>query len=238
MAALLVLIVAVPVAALLGHVRAEWALAFSDARFVRAAVTGTSPSADSSRTCTMTQVDVAWPAAVGGHTGHFSVCDDEASRYRVGEVISVAAVPGDPSVIAGESGADAVFGVTAELVIAVLVVLLLALLARSYLLLAAAPHRWRTAPWLPAEVRRGVRRSGAPKGQPVVASFGPGRAPWPVGQDRGRQELATSTDGGLDLVILPPRRRAARTGPGLGRPHRPDRTAPPQIRAVRGSTGR
>lgn len=87
---LLLLPAAIPTAVEWGHIRAEWGLAFGSARTVSAVVTGSALSLEFSRSCgATTQINVAWPPPAGPHSGHFPVCDNDASRFKVGQVIQV-----------------------------------------------------------------------------------------------------------------------------------------------------
>jgi hypothetical protein len=177
-----------------GHIQAEWALALGKARIVAATVSGSQPSAEFNRFCSsMTRVDVAWPAPNGNNPGNFTVCDSEASQYPVGRVIQVAVVPGDSSVIVGESRGAAIFGVVIESLTLLFLLLMLAAAVRWWLVLRAAATRWRSSPWLPGQTRDGVRRRG--KGQPVLVLFDPEALPWPA------------TDGNQLMDLLVERRR-------------------------------
>jgi hypothetical protein len=150
MTGFLVLLALIPLS-LLGHVRAEWALTFGRARVVSATVAGSQPSAEFNRTCTMTQIDVIWPAPAGTSTGNFTVCAGDASQFPAGKVVQVAVLPGDSSVIQGESRADAISGVAIESAVALFLLVMLAASARWLLLLVTAGSRWRSGPWLPGE---------------------------------------------------------------------------------------
>ena len=72
------LIVGLPALALSGHIRTEWSLAFGVATMVDATVTGSSPSDQPSRSCSLTSIHVVWTAPVGDHFGQLTVCDDQA----------------------------------------------------------------------------------------------------------------------------------------------------------------
>jgi hypothetical protein len=180
---LLVLSAAIPTAAEWGHIRAEWGLAFGSARVVSAVVISSGPSLEFSRDCgAWTQINVAWAAPGGAHSGHFSVCNSDASRFAVGRVIQVMVIPGDASVIQGESQALAIAGVVIESVVGAFFLLVLGLVARWALVVCRARARSRTAPWLPGEVRDSYRLSRA-RGKPVQVLFDPGSAPWPAHRD-------------------------------------------------------
>jgi hypothetical protein len=183
----MVLVVALPVIALFGHISAEWALAAGRARAVRATVVGTAPSDEFNRTCTMTRINVTWPAAAGTSAGHFSVCDSAVPEYPAGRVVQVAVKPGDSSVIAGESRAGAVFGVALESLVLLFIVVMLAATARWWFVLAAAGRRWKTAPWLPGEATPAAGRR-----QRIFVLFDHGSVPWPPERARGRTCLSRS----------------------------------------------
>jgi len=179
---------------LFGYVRAEWALALGSAKIVNAAVVGTEPSAEFSRSCTMTQINVVWPVPGGANPGQFSVCDNQASQFPAGKVIQVAAVPGDTSVVQGESRAAAIFGAILESLACVFVLWILASGARQWLVLATARHRWGEAPWLAGEAMPGGEVPGRKAGQPVIFFLQEDSVPWqrPPAKIRGRTCLARS----------------------------------------------
>lgn len=153
-AVFMVLVLALPVAVFLGHIRAEWALAFGRAKVVRAAVIGSRPSAEFARCGALTQIDVRWPAPDGTNPGNFTVCDYDVASYPVGKVISVAVTRGERSVIVGEDQGSAVFGVVLESLLLAFVLLLVMAALRQCLRLGVAVRRLKGAPWLPAEAVR------------------------------------------------------------------------------------
>jgi hypothetical protein len=220
-----VLVTALPLIALFGHVRAEWGLALGRARIVSAVVVGSAPALPS-RTCSMTNIDVSWPAPAGGHTGQFPVCDNDASQFPPGTVVRVAAVPGDSSVIQGESRAGAIAGVVLESLFALVILAFVVGTARWWYALAAAGSRWKTAPWLAGEVRPGLtRRRGG--GQPVIV-FLAGPVPWPPlkirkgtclarsfppGTAEQAEERGLDPDDAIDLLVQR-RKDGARLAPG------------------------
>jgi hypothetical protein len=61
----LVLATALPLVALFGSVSAEWGLALGQARIVSAVVVGSAPTLPG-HTCSMTDINVSWPAATPG----------------------------------------------------------------------------------------------------------------------------------------------------------------------------
>jgi len=124
--AVLLFAVGLPSLALSGHIGTEWALAFGDTTSVTATVTGSAPSDQLSRTCSLTDIDVIWTAPVGDHTGQFTVCDDQAGQFAAGSTVQVDVLPGDSSVIQGEDRGSAVFGVVLETIVLVFILLLLA----------------------------------------------------------------------------------------------------------------
>jgi hypothetical protein len=175
-AAFLVLATVLPLIALFGSVSAEWGLALGRARIVSAVVTGSAPALPG-HTCSMTNIEVSWPAPAGGHPGQFAVCDNDVSEFPPGRVVSVAVVAGDTTVTHGESRASAIAGVAIESAVGLLILLMVAATVRWWYVSAAAGKRWKTAPWLAGEVRPGVRsRSG--RGEPVIV-FLAGPVPWP-----------------------------------------------------------
>jgi hypothetical protein len=170
-----VLVTALPLIALFGSVRAEWELALGQARIVSAVVVGSAPALPG-HTCSMTNIDVSWPAPAGGHAGEFAVCDEDVSQFPVGKVVSVAAVPGDATVIQGESRSSAIAGVAIESVVGLVIGFFVVATAWWWYVLTAAGMRWKTAPWLAGEVRPGVpSRRG--RGQPVIVFLA--SVPWP-----------------------------------------------------------
>jgi hypothetical protein len=177
----ILVIVGLPSIALSGHIGAEWALAFGDATAVNATVTGSSPSAEPSRTCSLTNVYVVWTAPVGDHIGQFTVCDDEVGKFTFGTTVPVFVLPGDSSVIQGEGRGSAIFGVVLETVLLLFFLLLLVAAIRQWLTLMTASRRWRDAPWLPgaaypAPVTR--RRRGRAGGQLILVVPAYGSVPW------------------------------------------------------------
>ena len=187
----LVLVTALPLIALLGHVRAEWALALGSTRTVSAVVVGSAPSAEFDRSCSLTAINVSWPAPSGTHPGQFTVCDSNASQFPVGKVISVAVLPGDTSVIEGESRTSAIVGVAIESVFALLILVMLAAAARWWFVVAAAGRRWQEAPWLAGEACPGqMPRRGS--GHPVLVFLAEESVPWPPVKIRKRTCLARS----------------------------------------------
>jgi hypothetical protein len=220
-----VLVTALPLIVLIGHVRAEWGLALGQARIVSAVVVGSAPTLPS-RTCSMTNINVSWPAPAGGHPGQFAVCDNDTSQFPVGTVVSVAVVPGDISVIQGESRASAVAGVILESVFGLVILFFLAGTARWWYVLAAAGRRWKTAPWLAGEVRPGLEgRRG--RGEPVIV-FLAGPVPWaapkarkgtclarsfPPGAAEQADEHGLDPDNAIDLLVQR-RKDAARLDSG------------------------
>jgi hypothetical protein len=187
----LALLIGLPALALSGHINTEWSLAFGKATTVDAIVTGSSPSLQPSRTCSLTNIDVIWTAPVGTHSGSFTVCDDQAAQFPFGAKIQVAVVPGDSSVIQGEGRGSAIFGVAIESFFLLLILLLLAAAARQWLVLATATRHWRTAPWLPGTVYPAP--PGRAAGQPVLVIPPGDTVPWtrpPTAKARRRTCLA------------------------------------------------
>ncbi len=185
------LLIGLPALALSGHIRTEWSLAFGAATTVDATVTGSSPSLQPSRTCSLTNIDVVWTAPVGTHSGSFTVCDDEAAQFPLGAKVQVAVVPGDRSVIQGEGRGSAIVGVAIETFFLLLILLLLAAAVRQWLVLATASRHWRTAPWLPGTVFPAP--PGRAGGQPVLVIPPGDTAPWtrpPTAKARRRTCLA------------------------------------------------
>jgi hypothetical protein len=206
-----VLATALPLVALFGSVRAEWELALGQARIVSAVVTGSAPALPG-RTCSMTNIDVSWPAPAGGHPGQFAVCNEDVSQFPVGKVVSVAAVPGDTTVVQGESRAFAITGVAIESVFSLVILFFVVGTARWWYVLTAAGMRWKTAPWLAGEVRPGPRRRG--RGQPVIVFLA--AVPWPPlkirkgtcltrsfppASTRQAEEQGLDPDNAIDLLI-------------------------------------
>ncbi len=194
------LLVALSAALISGPVRADWALASGAAKIVKASVVGSQNVQNDHRACTMTQVNVVWPASGGGNRGHFTVCDNAASRFRVGAVVRVAATRGDTSVLQGERRGDAILAVLADMVVLLLGLLILGGLAvRRWLTLGAAGRRWRTAPWLPGDLRLGTRPGRL---HSVVIFFDQAAAPWAPAQQPSwprREDLPA----GLEFRIQP-----------------------------------
>jgi hypothetical protein len=170
------LLVGLPSLALSGHINTEWSLAFGQTTTVNATVTGSSPSDQPSRTCSLTNIDVIWTAPVGDHYGQFTVCDDDASQFAVGTTVPVDVAPGDSSVIQGEDRGSAIFGVVLETIVLLFFLLLLGAAVRSWLVLLLAPRRWRDAPWLPGAAFPNGRGRGL--GQPVLVIPVGGAVPW------------------------------------------------------------
>jgi hypothetical protein len=165
--AVLLFAVGLPSLALSGHIGTEWALAFGDTTSVTATVTGSAPSDQLSRTCSLTDIDVIWTAPVGDHTGQFTVCDDQAGQFAAGSTVQVDVLPGDSSVIQGEDRGSAVFGVVLETIVLVFILLLLAAGVWQLFRLAAARRHWRTAPMLPAVVFPAGSKRSRDGGQPT-----------------------------------------------------------------------
>jgi hypothetical protein len=185
------LIFGLPALALFGHIRTEWSLAFGIATTVEATVTGSSPSDQPSRSCGLTNIDVVWTAPVGGHSGQFTVCDDQAGQFPLGATVKVDVVPGDSSVIQGEGRGSAIFGVVLETVVLLFVLLLLAGGVRQWLQLTAASRRWRSVPWVPGTVYPAP--PGKAAGRPVLVIPPGDTVPWtrpPAGKARRRTCLA------------------------------------------------
>jgi hypothetical protein len=185
------LLIGLPALALSGHIRTEWSLAFGAATTVNATVTGSSPSLQPSRTCSLTNIDVVWTAPVGTHSGSFTVCDDQAAQFPFGAKVQVVVVPGDRSVIQGEGRGSAIFGVVLETLVLLLVLLLLAAGLRQWWLLATARRHWRSAPWLPGTIFPAP--PGRAAGQPVLVIPPGDTVPWtlpPPGKARRRTCLA------------------------------------------------
>jgi len=185
------LLIGLPALALSGHIRTEWSLAFGAATTVNATVTGSSPSLQPSRTCSLTNIDMVWTAPVGTHSGSFTVCDDQAAQFPFGAKVQVVVVPGDSSVIQGEGRGSAIFGVVLETLVLLLVLLLLAAGLRQWWLLATARRHWRSAPWLPGTVFPAP--PGRAAGQPVLIIPPGDTVPWtlpPPGRARRRTCLA------------------------------------------------
>lgn len=193
----MVLIVGLPSLALSGHINTEWSLAFGQATTVNATVTGSSPSDQPSRTCSLTNIDVIWTAPVGDHFGQFTVCDDQAARFAVGTTVQVDVAAGDSSVIQGEDRGSAIFGVVLETVILFFFLLLLGAAVRTWLALLVAPRRWRNAPWLPGAAFPNGRGRGV--GQPVLVIPG-GPVPWSRSSSRqGRRRTCLAFDVPADV---------------------------------------
>jgi hypothetical protein len=185
------LVIGLPSLALSGHIRTEWSLAFGAATTVDATVTGSSPSDQPSRSCSLINIDVVWTAPVGTHSGQFTVCDDQAGQFPYGARVQVAVVPGDSSVIQGEGRGSAIFGVVLETLVLLLILLLLAAGVRQWLLLTTASRHWRSAPWLPGTVFPAP--PGRAVGQPVLVIPPGDTVPWtrsPPGKARRRTCLA------------------------------------------------
>jgi hypothetical protein len=155
------------------------ALAFGHTTGVTATVTGSAPSAEISRTCDKTTINVVWADPTGFHYGSFTVCSDDASQFPRGRAVRVDVLSGDGSVIQGEGRGSAVFGVVIESLVVAGALLLLAGLARQVFGLTVAGRRWprrpgcRACPW-PA---------GPPPGPPARPSSsypGPARSRGPA----------------------------------------------------------
>jgi hypothetical protein len=177
----ILVVVGLPSIALSGHIGAEWALAFGDATAVNATVTGSSPSGEPSRTCSLTTIYVVWTAPVGDHIGQFTVCDDEVGKFTSGTTVRVFVLPGDSSVIQGEGRGSAIFGVVLETIVLLFLLLLLVSAIRQWLTLLTASRRWRDAPWLPGAAYRApvtARRRGRAGGQQILVVPVYGSVPW------------------------------------------------------------
>jgi hypothetical protein len=177
----ILVVVGLPSIALSGHIGAEWALAFGDATAVTATVTGSSPSGEPSRTCSLTNIDVVWAAPVGDHIGQFTVCDDEVDKFTLGTTVRVFVLPGDSSVIQGEGRGSAIFGVVLETLVGLFFLLMLAGAIWQWLTLLTASRRWRDAPWLPGAAYRAPatgRRRGRAGGQQILVVPVYGSVPW------------------------------------------------------------
>lgn len=164
---ILVLAVGLPSLALSGHIGTEWALAFGDTTVVNATVTGSAPSDQPSRSCSLTDIDVIWTAPVGDHVGQFTVCTDEASQFAAGTTVQVDVLSGDSSVIQGEGRGSAIFGVVLETIVLVFILLLLAAGVWQLFRLAAARRHWREAPMLPAVAFPAGSKRSRDGGQPT-----------------------------------------------------------------------
>src|ERR1700761_4222990 len=150
--ALFALLFGLPAFLLFGHIRTEWSLAFGIATKVEATVTGSSASAQPSRSCALTNIHVVWTAPVGDRFGQFTVCDNQAGEFPIGTTVPVDVVAGNSSVIQGEGRGSAIFGVVLETLVLLFVVLLLFAFARQGWQLTVAPGRWRSVPWVPGTV--------------------------------------------------------------------------------------
>ncbi|HEX4253851.1 MAG TPA: hypothetical protein VH089_02115 [Streptosporangiaceae bacterium] len=170
------LLIGLPALALSGHIRTEWSLAFGATTMVDATVTGSAPSDQVSRGCSLVNIDVVWTAPVGTHSGQFTVCEDQAGQFPFGAPVRVAVVPGDRSVIQGEGRGSAIFGVVLETLVLLLILLLLAAGLRQWLQLATARRHWRSAPWLPGTVFPAP--PGRAVGQPVLVIPPGDPVPW------------------------------------------------------------
>jgi hypothetical protein len=187
----------VPLVLLLGYVRAEWALAFGDARMVRATVLGSGPSAVLSRSCSMTQIDVAWSGPAGGGSGNFAVCSENAGQFRAGTVVTVYATAGDATVIQGESRSGAITGVVFESVMTAAILLVVIGCGRTWLRLARARQRLRQVPWLAGHAMpatASASRARRMPGEPAVVFLDAADVPWPAGADRSRTCLIQAVD--------------------------------------------
>jgi hypothetical protein len=194
----MILIVGLPSLALSGHINTEWSLAFGQATMVNATVTGSSPSDQPSRTCSLTDIHVVWTAPAGDHFGQFTVCDDQAAQFTPGTTVQVDVVADDTSVIQGESRGSAIFGVVLETVVLLFFLLLLGAAVRTWLVLLVAPRRWRDAPWLPGVAFPNGRGRGA--GQPVLVIPESGTVPWARPSSRkGRRRTCLAFDVPADV---------------------------------------
>jgi hypothetical protein len=205
LAIFLILVVAVTLLALRDSVRAEWSLALGNARRVEATVTGSQPSNQVNRTCTLTQINVRWPR---GGAGNFTVCDEDAGQLPAGTSVTVYATPGDPAVIQGEGRAGAITGVSLESLFGLLLLLAIVALAWTWLQLTMAGRRWRHGPWLPGVVRPAAERSARTRrlpGAPAVVFLDSEALPWPAGTDYARTCLA-------QVVSSPSHEQAERQG--------------------------
>jgi hypothetical protein len=176
-ALVVVLILGVPSLLLSGHISAEWALAFGHTTGVTATVVGSSPSADLSRACGKTDIDVVWADPVGFHHGSFTVCNQDARQFPAGKTVRVDVLAGDGSVIQGEGRGSAVFGVVIESLVVLGALLLLFALGRQVLGLTLAGRRWSQAPWLPGTSLAG-RPTTRSVGQSVLFVPRPDVVPW------------------------------------------------------------
>ena len=174
--ALFALLFGLPAFLLFGHIRTEWSLAFGFATKVEATVTGSSASAQPSRSCALTNIHVVWTAPVGDHFGSFTVCDNQAGDFPVGTTVPVDVVAGDSSVIQGEGRGSAIFGVILEIIVLLFALLLLFAFARQWWQLTAAPRRWRHTPWVPGMVYPAP--PGKAVGRPVLVIPPGDTVPW------------------------------------------------------------
>jgi len=189
--ALFALLFGLPAFLLFGHIRTEWSLAFGFATKVEATVTGSSASAQPSRSCALTNIHVVWTAPVGDHFGSFTVCDNQAGDFPVGTTVPVDVVAGDSSVIQGEGRGSAIFGVILEIIVLLFALLLLFAFARQWWQLTAAPRRWRHTPWVPGMVYPAP--PGKAVGRPVLVIPPGDTVPWtrpPTAKARRRTCLA------------------------------------------------
>jgi hypothetical protein len=193
-AVLVVLILGVPSVLESGHISAEWALAFGHATGVTATVTGSAPSAEVSRACGKTTINVVWADPAGFHHGSFTVCSDDADQFPAGKSVQVSVLSGDGSVIQGEGRGSAVSGVVIESLVVLGALLLLAGLGRQVFGLTLAGRRWAGAPWLPGTSLAG-RATTRSVGQAVLFVPRAGVVPWtrpPVAGRRPRTALVRS----------------------------------------------
>lgn len=183
--AFFVLVLLIPLAANFGTVRAEWGLALGRARIVRAIVVGSSPSAQFSRTCSMTDIHVTWPGPPAPGAGSFSVCDDQAFGYQPGTAVKVAALPGDSAVTARESRGSAIAGVVIESVFLLIWLLFIGVTCWAAIVAVTAARRWRRVAWLPGAASPGdqPRRGGRGGTQRAVIFLNPESVPWDPGSD-------------------------------------------------------
>jgi hypothetical protein len=223
--AFFLLVLVIPLAASFGSVRAEWGLALGRARIVQAIVIGSSPSAQFNRTCSLTDIHVAWTGPPAPRAGSFSVCDNDVARYPLGAAVRVAALPGDSSVTAGESRGSAIGGAVIESVFLLIWLLFVGGTGWAALVAVTAARRWRRAPWLPGLVRPGdaARGRGRGAGQRVTIFLDAGSVPWdPAGDRRGTslsgsrsyatdawaEESGLSRSTAASVLVLPRRDRS------------------------------
>jgi hypothetical protein len=229
LAIFLVVVAGLTLLGLHNSVRAEWGLALGIARRVDATVSGSQPSDQFSRSCTLTQINVTW---TGPGTGNFTVCDEDAGQFPPGTAVTVYATAGDPVVSQNESRAGAIAGVSLESFFGLLLLLAIVALARTWLQLTRAGLRWRQVPWLPGAVMPAADKSARTRrqpGEPAVVFLDPDELPWPADADHARTCLTQVVDSrayeqaderGLDVHAGPvnlrvlPRKDGARLAAG------------------------